>query len=113
MSGKTSPPHSAPRQRAPRQEGQRAQLTVPAHAWERAQELAAEQATTPNDVLAQLVLRGLELVERERSAARIAESRVGAYRALRGGHDDVGPFPTTAEAEDQAQALHRDLAGDA
>jgi hypothetical protein len=113
MSGKTSPARPAARQRAPRRQGQRTQLTVPAEAWERATELAAEQRTTPNDVLAQLVLRGLELVERERSVERVAESRVGAYRAQRGVHDDVGRFPATAEAEKQARALRRDLAGDA
>ena len=104
---------SAARQRAPRREGRRAQLTVPAHAWNRARELAAEQGTTPNDVLAQLVLRGLELVERERSVQSIATSRVDAYRVRRGAGADAGPLPAVEDAEEQARALRRDLAGDA
>ena len=113
MSEKTSRARSAARQRAPRRSGQRVQLTVPGPAWERTRELAAEQGTTPNDVLAQLVLRGLELVERERSVEWVAESRIGAYRDRRGVRHDVGELPTAAEAEEQARALRRDLARDA
>lgn len=113
MSDKTSPTPPAPRRRAPRRQGHRAQLTIPARAWTRAQELAAEQGTTPNDVLAQLVLRGLDLVERERTVELVAESRIGPYRAQRGVSDDGGEFPTADEAEEQARALHRDLAGGA
>jgi len=111
MSEKVSSARSAARQRAPRRQGHRAQLTVPTHAWNRAQQIAAEQGTTPNDVLAQLVVRGLDLVERERSVALIAESRVSAYRAHRA-RDEAGEFPKAEEAEEQARALRRDLAGD-
>lgn len=101
------------RQRAPRRHGHRAQLTVPVRAWDRAQELAAEQGTTPNDVLAQLMLRGLELVERERAVELVAESRISAYRAQRSLSDGAAEFPTLEDAEEQARALRRDLAGDA
>lgn len=113
MSEKVSSTRSMARQRAPRRQGHRAQLTVPADAWDRAQELAAEQGTTPNDVLAQLMLRGLDLVERERAVELIAESRVSAYRTRRDENEDAGGLPTTAEAEEQARALRRDLAGGA
>jgi hypothetical protein len=101
------------RKRAPRRQGHRAQLTVPAGAWDRAQELAAEQGTTPNDVLAQLVLRGLELVERERAIGRIADARTGAYRAQRIVMDGSAALPTVEEAEKQAYEMRRDLAGGA
>jgi hypothetical protein len=113
VSEKTSPERSVARQRAPRRQGHRAQLTVPSEAWDRAQVLAAEQGTTPNDVLAQLVLRGLEVVERERSVELVARSRISAYRARRGVSDDTGEFPTAEEAEEHARALSRDLAGGA
>jgi hypothetical protein len=113
MSQEAAPTRSAARQRAPRRQGHRAQLTVPAHAWERAVQLAAEQGTTPNDVLAQLMLRGLDLVERERSVELVAESRISAYRARRGVSDGAGELPSPEEAEEQARALRRDLAGDA
>lgn len=113
MSEKASPAPSVARQRAPRRQGHRAQLTVPDRAWDRAQQIAAEQGTTPNDVLAQLVLRGLDLVERERSIAVIAESRVSAYRQQHGVTDESAGLPTACEVEEQARALSRDLAGDA
>lgn len=103
---------TTPRRRAPRRQGHRAQLTVPAQAWVRAQELAAEQGTTPNDVLAQLMLRGLEVVELERSVESVAASRIHAYRARHGAVDLAGEFPTAEDAEEQAHALLRDLAGD-
>jgi hypothetical protein len=113
MPDKTSPERSVARCRAPRRQGHRAQLTVPSETWDRAQELAAEQGTTANDVLAQLVLRGLELVERERSVEQVAKSRISAYRARRSVSDDTGEFPPAEEAEEQARALWRDLAGSA
>ena len=71
--------------------------------------MAREQRTTPNDVLAQLVLRGLDIVERERATALVAESRVGAYRRRHGVGDD-DDLPTVDQAEEQALALRRDLA---
>ncbi len=111
MPEQASNARTTPRRRAPRRQGHRAQLTVPAQAWARAQEIAAEQGTTPNDVLAQLMLRGLDLVERERSVESVAESRIRAYRARHGMTDRAGEFPTTGEAEEQAQALLRYLAG--
>jgi len=75
--------------------------------------LQQSKARTPNDVLAQLMLRGLDLVERERSVRLVAESRIRAYRAQRGVRDGAGEFPTPEEAEEQARALRRDLAGGA
>jgi len=88
-------------------------LTISTQAWDRACALAVEQATTPNDILAQLVVRGLDLVERERSVEQTARSRVGAYRARGPLLDDGGRFPTVEDAEEQALALRRDLAAGA
>ena len=110
MSEDSASPRSAIRQRAPRRQGHRAQLTVPADAWDRAQQLAREQGTTPNDILAQLVLRGLDIVERERATALVAESRIGAYRRRHAAGSDDDELPTVEQAEEQALALRRDLA---
>ena len=96
------------RRRAPKQEGRRAQLTIPASVWTRAEELARVLGTTPNDVLAVFAAKGMVVADRQLATARIAADRVAAYRA---GAVDEGnaELPPAEELEEAARALRREL----
>lgn len=98
------------RLRAPRQEGRRAQITVPLPVWERAEELADAIGTTPNDILAIFASKGMELAERQLETARIAAERTSAYSARLGEKDEEPP--TIAELVEAAQALRAELDDD-
>ncbi len=51
-------------------------------------------------MLAQLVVRGLDAVERERAVERTARARADAYRERSVDNDDLGALPPLEEAID-------------
>ena len=101
-------PSRGSRLRAPKRDGQRAQLTIPAAVWARAEELAELIGTTPNDVLAIFASKGMQLADRQLEMARIAAERVAALgeRAEPGKYVEM---PSEDELEEAAQLLRREL----
>ena len=95
------------RMRAPRQDGHRAQLTVPAPVWERAEEIAGIIGTTPNDVLAIFAGKGMELADRQLETARVAAARVRAYTEAV--EPEGADLPTMDELLQAAGALRLEL----
>lgn len=100
----------APRRRAPRRRGRRTQLTVPAKVWQRAEKLAAETGTTPNDVVVSFAVKGMDLTERQIEVARLAAKRTRAYRSGAGRPSRAPEVPAEDELVEAAGALRRDLA---
>lgn len=98
------------RERAPKRQGHRAQLTVPDDLWEAAREVAEAAGTTPNDVVVRFAEAGKELLERRAQTARLAERRWRAYLAQGEPAVDAA-LPTAEEAAAAARAFRQDLAG--
>jgi hypothetical protein len=74
---------ASPRTRAPKRDGHRTQLTVPADQWEETLALADQAGTTPNDMLVRLAHASLAELRRRRDLKAIGESRIAAYHAAR------------------------------
>lgn len=100
------------RRRAPRRRGRRAQLTIPAEVWKRAEELAAAAGTTTNDVLAGFAAKGMAVTERQMETARVAAARARAYEAGHPPAGKKGELPSEEELVEAAQSLRRELAAD-
>jgi len=100
-----------PRERAPRREGKRTQLTVPTAIWDEAVRLAAALGTTPNDVLVGFAAEGMHAVGRRLELARIAEERWRGYLEAEELTESAG-FPSEEAAVRAAQTLRRELSGD-
>jgi hypothetical protein len=94
-----------PRRRAPRREGHRTTLTVPASVLGAAERLARELGTTSNDAIVRLAEEGASARERrERIAALTAERRAAVERV---GLNDALAFPSAEELHDAMLAARR------
>lgn len=94
------------RARAPRREGQRRQVTVPAPLWNTLSRYAREHGTTPNDALIQLANAGAAGYERDRAVADRAEVARAAIMAGVGEMSRSG-FLSSEEALEAALAVRR------
>lgn len=101
-------PAEATRRRAPKQEGRRAQLTIPSPVWNRAEELAELIGTTPNDVLAIFASKGMLLFDRQLDTAQIGLERVAAYRGSTDPSADA-EMPSFEELDTAAEVLRSEL----
>lgn len=96
-----------PRERAPKREGHRTQLTVPTELWDVASQVADEFGTTPNDVVVRFASEGLKLAWRRAELARLADRRWHAYLDATG--EPIGvEYPSEEEAVEAARALRRE-----